>query len=270
MQSSPRFVHLRVHTEYSLVDGLVRVKPLVKAAAAAGMPAVAVTDQSNLFAMVKFYKAAQGEGVKPIVGADLWIAGSQDGAPPTRLTLLCKDAEGYRNLSELISRSYIEGQHRGVPVLERDWLTGGHVKGLIALSGGREGDVGLALLGDNRDLAAQLITDWLRLFGDNYYLELTRSGREGEEGYLHAAVALAGMMNVPVVATNDVRFLKPTDFEAHETRVCIHDSRTLDDPRRPKRYSEQQYLKTPEEMAELFADIPEALENSVEIAPAAT
>jgi len=265
MQSSPRFVHLRVHTEYSLVDGLVRVKPLVKAAAAAGMPAVAVTDQSNLFAMVKFYKAAQGEGVKPIIGADLWIAGTQDGAPPTRLTLLCKDAEGYRNLSELISRSYIEGQHRGVPMLERDWLSG-RVQGLIALSGGREGDVGQALLADNRDLAAQQITDWLRLFGDNYYLELTRTGREGEEGYLHAAVALAGMMNVPVVATNDVRFLKPTDFEAHETRVCIHDSRTLDDPRRPKRYSEQQYLKTPEEMAELFADVPEALENSVEIA----
>lgn len=265
MQASPRFVHLRVHTEYSLVDGLVRVKPLVKAAAAAGMPAVAVTDQSNLFAMVKFYKAAQGEGVKPIVGADLWIAGSQEGTPPTRLTLLCKDAEGYRNLSELISRSYIEGQHRGVPVIERGWLSG-HLKGLIALSGGREGDVGQALLGDNRDLAARLITDWLRLFGDNYYLELTRTGREGEEGYLHAAVALAGMMNVPVVATNDVRFLQPSDFEAHEARVCIHDSRTLDDPRRPKRYSEQQYLKTPEEMAELFADIPEALENSVEIA----
>ena len=261
----PSFIHLRVHTEYSLVDGLVRVKPLVKAAAAAGMPAVAVTDQSNLFAMVKFYKAAQGEGVKPIIGADLWVASGQDGAPPTRLTLLCKDATGYRNLSELISRGYIEGQHRGIPVIERGWLPG-HVKGLIALSGGREGDVGQALLGDNRDLAAQLITDWLRLFGDNYYLELARTGREGEESYLHAAVSLAGMMNVPVVATNDVRFLKPTDFEAHETRVCIHDSRTLDDPRRPKRYSEQQYLKTPAEMAELFADIPEALENSVEIA----
>ena len=261
----PTFVHLRVHTEYSLVDGLVRIKPLVAAAKAGAMPAVAVTDQSNLFAMVKFYKAAQGAGIKPIVGTDLWLANPNDANNPTRLTLLCKDAAGYRNLSELVSRSYIEGQHRGIPVVERDWLAGRH-HGVIALSGGREGDVGQALLAGNRDLAAQLITDWLRLFGDNYYLELTRTGREGEEAYLHGAVGLAGMMHVPVVATNDVRFLKADDFEAHETRVCIHDSRTLDDPRRPKRYSEQQYLRTPEEMAELFADVPEALANSVAIA----
>ncbi len=261
----PTFVHLRVHTEYSLVDGTVRVKPLVKAAAAVGMPAVAITDQSNLFALVQFYKAAQGAGVKPIVGSDLWLENPQDPAQPHRLVLLCKDKGGYLNLSRLVSRCYTEGQQRGIPILQREWLKGS-VEGLIALSGGREGDVGSALLAGHRDRAADALTDWLRLFGDNYYLELTRTGRPGEEDYLHEAVGLAAMMDVPVVATNDVRFLKSEEFEAHEARVCIHDGRTLDDPRRPRRYSEQQYLRSPEEMAELFADIPEAIENTVEIA----
>src|SRR5512139_3320394 len=262
---SVSFVHLRVHSEYSLVDGLVRVKPLVKAAAKAGMPAVAITDQSNLFAMVKFYKAAIGEGVKPIIGADLWLENEQEPSQPSRLTLLCKDKTGYRNLSELISRTFIENQQRGIPMIRKEWLMG-HQEGLIALSGGREGDVGQALLGGNRDLAASLITGWLRLFADNFYLEVSRTGRSGEEDYLHAAVDLAGVMGMPIVATNDVRFLTREEFDAHEVRVCIHDGRTLDDPRRPRRYTDQQYLRTPQEMAELFADIPEALENSVEIA----
>ncbi|MCK9531145.1 MAG: DNA polymerase III subunit alpha [Gammaproteobacteria bacterium] len=261
----PSFVHLRVHTEYSLVDGLVRVKPLVKAAAAGGMPAVAVTDQNNLFALVQFYKAAQGAGVKPIAGADVWLDNPADPAQPYRLVLLCKDKAGYLNLSRLVSRSYTEGQQHGRPMLQREWLTG-NVDGLIVLSGGSEGDVGRALLAGHRDQAAELLTGWLRLFGDNYYLELTRTGRPGEEDYLHEAVGLAAMMGVPVVATNDVRFLKPGEFEAHEARVCIHDGRVLDDPRRPRRYTEQQYLRSPEEMAELFADIPEAIENTVEIA----
>ncbi|MFA5529558.1 MAG: DNA polymerase III subunit alpha, partial [Thiohalomonadaceae bacterium] len=261
----PTFVHLRVHTEYSLVDGLVRVKSLVKAAATAGMPAVAVTDQSNLFALVQFYKAAQGAGVKPIVGSDLWLDNPQDPAQPHRLVLLCKDQAGYLNLSRLVSRCYTDGQQRGLPMLQRDWLKG-NVDGLIALSGGREGDVGRALLAGHREQAAELLTGWLRLFGDSYYLELSRTGREGEEDYLHEAVGLASMMGVPVVATNDVRFLKADEFEAHEARVCIHDGRVLDDPRRPRRYTEQQYLRSPEEMAELFADIPEAIENTVEIA----
>jgi len=259
------FVHLHLHTEYSLVDGIVRVKPLVKAVAAAGMPACAVTDQSNLFALVKFYKAAIGAGIKPIIGADVWVHNAQDPNQPGRLVLLCQDRAGYLNLNELISRSYIDGQHRGVPVVQKDWLRE-HSAGLIALSGGRAGDVGLALLAGNTALAEELLDDWLALFPDRYYLELQRTGREREEDYLHAAVELAARRDVPVVATNDVHFLAPEDFEAHEARVCIHDGRTLDDPRRPRRHSEQQYLKTPEEMAELFADIPEALENTVEIA----
>ena len=259
------FVHLHLHTEYSLVDGLVRIKPLVKAAAGVGMPAVAMTDQCNLFGMVKFYKAAVAAGIKPIIGVDAWLYNDDDPNLPSRLVLLCQDNTGYLNLTRLVSRSYTEGQHRGQPTLSRDWLEGA-TEGLIALSGGREGDVGQALLNGNTDLAAQRLAFWQRLFPDRYYLELQRTGREGEEDYLHAAVTLAAECDIPVVATNDVQFIRAEDFDAHEARVCIHEGRTLDDPRRPKRFSEQQYLRSPQEMAELFDDIPEALANSVEIA----
>ena len=259
------FVHLRLHTEYSLVDGLVRIKPLVKAVAEQGMPAVAVTDQSNLFAMVKFYRAAIAQGVKPIIGVDIWLTGDDELTHLHRLTLLCQDNTGYRNLTELVSRTYTEGQHRGIPVLKPEWLEG-HCEGLIALSGGREGDVGRALLAGDAAHVQVCLDRWQRLFPDRYYLELQRTGRPEEEDYLHGAVALAQSTDLPVVATNDVRFLQTEDFEAHEARVCIHDGRTLDDPRRPKNYSEQQYLRSPEEMLELFSDIPEALENTVEIA----
>jgi len=261
----PSFVHLHLHTEYSLVDGIVRIKPLMRAVAEAGMPAVALTDQSNLFAMVKFYKAAMAAGVKPIVGVDLWLHNEHEPNHPSRLVLLCQDYEGYRNLTRLVSRSYIEGQHLGVPTLDKAWLEGAS-EGLIALSGGRQGDVGQALLANNKELAETLLADWQRLFPDRFYLELQRTGREYEEEYLHAAVDLALARGVPVVASNDVHFIAPDDFEAHEARVCIHDGRTLDDPRRPRRHSDQQYLRSPAEMAELFADLPEALENTVEIA----
>ncbi|MCF6255664.1 MAG: DNA polymerase III subunit alpha [Gammaproteobacteria bacterium] len=259
------FVHLRLHTEYSLVDGLVRIKPLAKAVSEKGMPAVAVTDQSNLFAMVKFYRAAMAQGIKPIIGVDIWLASDDEPNQPHRLTLLCQNNDGYRNLTELVSRTYTEGQHRGIPVLQPDWLKG-HCEGLIALSGGREGDVGRALLAGDAVRVQACLDRWQQYFPDRYYLELQRTGRPEEEDYLHAAVALAQSADLPVVATNDVRFLQTGDFEAHEARVCIHDGRTLDDPRRPKNYSEQQYLRSPEEMLELFSDIPEALENTVEIA----
>ena len=260
-----RYIHLRLHTEYSLVDGIVRVKPLVGALSEQGTPACAVTDQSNLFAMVKFYRAAIAKGIKPIIGVDVWMANEDEPAQPTRFTLLCQTNQGYLNLSELISRSYIEGQHRGIPMIQPEWLED-YNEGLIVLSGGREGDVGRALLSADKDRIQVALERWQRLFPDRYYLELQRTGRPDEEDYLHAAIELAQRADLPVVATNDVRFLRPDDFEAHEARVCIHDGRTLDDPRRPKNYSEQQYLRSPEEMAELFADIPEALENTVEIA----
>ncbi len=263
---NPSFVHLRVHSEYSLVDGLVRVKPLVAMAAEQGMPAVAVTDQCNMFALVKFYKAAQAAGIKPIFGVDVWIRDPEDVNKPHRLVLLVQNETGYRNLTRLVSRSYREGQHLGRPMLERGWLDASSCAGLIALSGGRGGDVGRALLAGHREQAQALLEQWLTLFGDRYYLELHRTGRSEEEACLHASVELALATGVPVVATNDVCFLNAGDFEAHEVRVCIHEGRTLDDPRRMRNYSEQQYLRSPEEMQELFSDLPEALENSVEIA----
>jgi len=262
---SAGFVHLRVHTEYSLSDGIVRIKPLVQACAAAGMPAVAVTDQNNMFGMVKFYRAAQEAGIKPIVGADVLIEDEAAAERYSRLVLLCRDLDGFRCLSRLLSRAYSEGQDSGVPVIRRDWIVQDHV-GLIALSGGREGDIGRALLAGDQAGAQRKLEFWRGLFGDDFFLELQRTGRPGEEEYLHAAVELAQRYDAPVVATNDVRFLERDDFEAHEVRVCIHDGRVLDDPKRPRRYSEEQYLRSPQEMAELFADIPEALENTIEIA----
>ena len=263
MQTS--FVHLRIHTEYSLVDGIVRIKPLAQVTAAAGMPAVAVTDQSNLFSLVKFYRAAMAAGVKPIIGADLWLHNEHDTNNPSRVVFLCKNQQGYLNLTELISRSYLEGQHRGIPIIQKSWLKD-HNDGLIVLSGARGGDLGQALMAGNVELAEQLLTEWNNLFPDSYYIELQRTARNGDEDYLHAAIELAARFDTPVVATNDVRFIDKDDFEAHEARVCIHDGRVLDDPRRPRLYSEQQYLRTPQEMQELFSDIPEALANSVEIA----
>lgn len=229
------------------------------------MPAVALTDQGNLFAMVKFYRAAMAAGVKPIIGVDVWLHNDLDHNQPSRLVLLCQDDAGYKNLTHLISRSYLEGQHRGMPILQRDWLDG-FTDGLIALSGGRQGEIGSALLSGKAEIVEALIADWQRWFPDRFYLELQRTGRGYEEIYIQAAVDLAIQYDLPVVATNDVHFIERSDFDAHEARVCIHDGRTLDDPRRPKLYSDQQYLRSPEEMLALFADIPEALENTVEIA----
>ncbi|MBA1148147.1 DNA polymerase III subunit alpha [Ectothiorhodospiraceae bacterium WFHF3C12] len=259
------FVHLRVHTEFSLSDGIVRIKPLVGSAVDMGMPAVAVTDQGNLFGMVKFYTAAVAAGVKPIIGADVWVDDAEAAEGRSRLVLLCRTLEGYRALMRLLSRSYLEGQRDGIPTLARTWIEA-DCAGLIGLSAGREGDVGQALLAGNGDEARRRVAYWQSLFPDAFYLELHRNNRPGDEDHVHAAVALAAETGTPVVATNDVRFLHREDFEAHEARVCIHDGRTLDDPRRERRYSDEQYLRSPEEMAELFADIPEALENTLEIA----
>ncbi len=262
---SATFVHLRVHSEYSLVDGLVQLKPLAHTVAQARMPAVAVTDQSNLFAMVKFYRAAMAAGVKPIIGVDTWLGSAADNQHPSRIVLLCQNLQGYHNLTELISRSYLHGQHRGLPMMDKHWLTE-HNGGLIVLSGGHEGEIGQCLLNDKVDDAKQLCAFWQQYFPDRFYLEVQRTGRPGEEAYLHAAVNLAISEQLPVVATNAVQFLSKDDFEAHEARVCIQEGRTLDDPRRPRRFSEQQYLRTPEEMHTLFADLPEAIDNTVAIA----
>jgi len=262
---APSFIHLRVHTEYSLVDSMVRVKPLMTALAADHMPSAALTDQSNLFAMVKFTRAALGAGIKPIIGVDLWVRQEDEQGLPYRMVLLCKDRVGYLNLSQLISKSYLEGQHGGAPMVLSSWVEE-YAEGLIALSGGREGEIGRALLAGQKGLAQERLVHWKSVFPNSFYLELIRTGREQEEAYIVEAVELALQTQTPVVATNDVRFLKAEDFDAHEVRVCITAGRTLDDPRRSKNYSDQQYLRTAEEMQALFEDIPEALENTVEIA----
>jgi DNA polymerase III subunit alpha len=259
-----QFVHLRLHTEYSLLDGIVRVPELMVAVAAAGMPAVALTDQSNLFAMVKFYKEAQGAGVKPLIGVDAWIRDGERSS--SRIVFLCQNLVGYRHLTQLVTRSFLEGQQRGAPMLERAWLERDMLEGLIVLSGGAEGDIGQALARGKEDEAARCLARWQALCGDRFYLEVQRTGRAGEPVYSEAVLDLAQERGVAAVATNDVRFLTRSEFEAHEARVCIHDGALLADTGRARRYSEEQYLKTPDEMAELFADVPELLVNTVEVA----
>ena len=259
-----RFIHLHLHSEYSLVDSTIRIKALVDACARAGMPAVALTDESNMFALVKFYKACSAAGIKPICGSDLWIAAPDD-PRPWRITLLCQHRAGYLNLSRLVSRGWQEGQQGGRPLLDAGWLTTHSTDGLIALLG-RESETARAALAQGLDAALAKLRPLAALFPDRLYLELTRCGREGEETWNAAALALAAELGLPVLASNDVRFLEHEDFEAHEARVCIHQGRVLADPKRPRDYSAQQYLKSPEEMAALFADLPEALENTVELA----
>jgi DNA polymerase-3 subunit alpha len=259
------FAHLRVHTEYSLVDGMVRIQPLVDAVRASQMPAVAVSDQSNVFALVKFYKAAMSAGIKPILASEVWIQPRDEGEDPSVAILLVQNEAGYRNLFELLSNGYLKGQKMGRAMLSMDWVRD-QSDGLIALSGGKDGDIGRALLSKKRDLAGALLEEWMQIFPDRYYLELHRTGRNDEEEYLHMAVDLAQESSCPVVATNDVRFITADQFEAHEVRVCIQEGRTLDDPRRERRYSDQQYLKSPQEMVQLFSDVPEAIANSIEIA----
>lgn len=259
------FIHLNIHSEFSIVDGIVRVDDLAQATTAAHMWGVAITDKNNLFAAVKFYQAALSKGLKPILGCEIALTNEQMPNQPFALILLCQNQIGYRNLTELISKAYVEGQVLGKPQINRTWLEA-HSAGLIALSGGIEGDIGQALLAGHSEQAQALLLQWQQLFPDRFYLELHRTGQVDEEDYIQGALELAVNLKVPVVATNKVRFLKANEFEAHEVRVCINQGRTLDDASRPKIYTNQQYLRTPAQMAELFSDIPEALKNTVEIA----
>ncbi len=258
------FVHLRLHTEYSLNDSIIRLKPLMAACHSATMPAVAMTDRMNLYALVKFYNTAMAQGVKPILGADIHIKEDEKGNF-SHLILLCQNNTGYRNLSKLISKAYLEGQTLQQPLVTKQWVAE-YSEGIIALSAGRDGDIGQNLLASNTDKALACLKYWRETFPNRFYLELQRTQRKNEENYLHQVIELAQQTQTPVVATNDVRFLKQSDFEVHEARVCISGSYVVNDASRPKIYSEQQYLKTAEEMQSLFADIPEAIENTVEIA----
>ncbi|MEZ5460852.1 DNA polymerase III subunit alpha [Dokdonella sp.] len=258
------FVHLHVHSEYSLVDSTIRIDSLVAGCAASGMPAVALTDQVNLFALVKFYAAAEKAGIKPIAGCDVWIEDPADRAKPHRVTLLCQDLEGYRNLSRLVSRAWSQGRHGDLALIESSWLIEAN-RGLIVLAG-RESEPGKLLVNGREEAARECVREWQRHFPDRLYLELVRTQRADEDVHVAAAVKLAVELAIPVVASNDVRFLRQDDFEAHEARVCIHDGRVLADPKRPRLYSAEQYLKSPQQMIDLFADLPQAIENTVELA----
>ncbi|EEY98749.1 DNA polymerase III alpha subunit [Vibrio sp. RC586] len=263
--SDPKFIHLRVHSDFSMVDGLSKVPPLVKKVAAMGMPAMALTDFTNLCGLVKFYSTAHNCGVKPIIGADFTLQSEEFGDELTKLTVLAKNNIGYKNLTLLISKAYLRGHVQHQPVLDKAWLME-HAEGLIVLSGGKSGEIGRALLKGNQQQVEKCLEFYQTHFADHFYLELVRTGRADEESYLHFALELAEQYELPVVATNEVVFITEESFEAHEIRVAIHDGYTLEDPRRPKNYSPKQYLRSEAEMCELFADIPEALENSVEIA----
>ena len=263
--SDPRFVHLRVHSDFSMSDGVAKVKPILAAAESLDMAAIALTDQNNFCGLVKFYGACHGVGIKPIIGADFWVQTPGFEKEFCALTIIAMNNDGYQNLTQLISEAYLRGHIDNRVVIDQDWLIK-YNSGLIILSGAKDGDVGKALLKGNQNQVESLIAFYQQHFEDRYYLELIRTGRAHEERYLHMAVELASIKGLPVVATNQVVFLKQDDFEAHEIRVAIHDGYTLVDPRRPKTYSDQQYLRTEDEMLALFSDIPSAIQNSVEIA----
>ena len=264
--AAPRYVHLRLHSEYSVTDGIVRIDEAVARAAADGMPALAMTDAANVFGMVKFYKAARAAGVKPILGADCWIQNDADRDKPHRVVMLCASHAGYLRLSELLSRAWLTNQHRARAEITRAWLEERSTEGLIVLSGAGAGDVGQALAAGNADAAHRLARAWQALFPGRYYVELQRAGLTHGETLVARSVELASQLGLPVVATHPVQFLDPGDFKAHEARVCIAQGYVLGDQRRPRLFTPEQHFKTQEEMALLFADIPQALENSVEIA----
>ena len=264
MSTQPRFVHLRTHTDFSMIDGIVKVKPLVKACAANNMVALALTDFTNFCGVVRFYGETLSSGIKPIIGADVHVKSELCGEELFTLTLLAKNNEGYKNITLLLSKAYQRG-YVDLPYIDQEWLIE-HREGVIVLSGGTQGDIAKKLLKENISEAESAVSFYQEFFPDHFYLSLSRTGRPDEERYIQAALKLAEEHDLPLVATNDVVFLAPDDFEAHEIRVAIHDGYTLDDPKRPKRYTEQQYFRSEEEMCDLFADIPSALENTVLIA----
>ena len=272
---APQFVHLRLHSEYSIVDGIVRIEEAAAAAATDGMPALALTDLCNVFGLVKFYKETRSKGVKPVIGCDLWLENEADRDKPYRMLLLCQSREGYLRLCDLLTRAYRTNQYRGRPEFKKSWFADGGTEGLIALSGAHQGDVGQALAADNLKQAQRLAGEWNKLFPGRFYIEIQRLGKGAlvsgaasvpVETCVQRALALASKLKMPVVATHPVQFVKRDDFRAHEARVCIAQGYTLSDQRRPKLFGPEHYFKSQAEMAELFRDVPQALANSVEIA----
>ncbi len=268
--SNPQFVHLRLHSEYSIVDGLVRIDDAVDAAASDSQGAMAITDLSNLFGLIKFYKAARKQGIKPVAGCDVWVTNDADRDKPSRLLLLVKTNAGYHNLCELLTRAWLENQYKGRAEIRREWLSemkaASGDTGLIALSGAMMGDIGQALLKGNRESAMSCAKAWMAIFPDAFYVEVQRSGHPHEESYIGQAKALAYELGLPVVATHPIQFLSAEQFRAHEARTCIAEGEILANEKRPHLFNESQCFQTQEQMAQRFADMPEALKNTVEIA----
>ncbi len=262
----PSFTHLRLHSEYSIADGIVRISEAIGAAKADSMPALALTDLSNVFGLVKFYKEARGAGIKPVVGCDVFVSNDAVREQPFRLLLLCQSHAGYLRLCDLLTRAYLGNQYRGRPEIRRQWFQEEGTDGLIALSGAHLGEVGAMLVNGNAASAKVIAQEYAGLFPNRFYLEVQRYGAPREEAHLRDTVKLAAELALPVVATHPVQFLGIDDFKAHEARVCIAEGYVLNDKRRQRVFTSQQYFKTQAEMATLFADLPEALQNSVEIA----
>ncbi len=263
---APSFVHLRLHSEFSVVDGILHIDDAVDMAKADGMPALALTDLDNLFGMVKFYKACRGSGIKPIIGCDVWLSNPEQREQPHRVLLLCLHREGYRQLCELVSRAYRQNMYRGRGEIHPDWFDEMPCDGLMVLSGGQYGDVGQLLLSGKQQEAAVAAQKWSQRFPQRYYLELHRTQDPQSDRQTRAACALAVQLKLPVVATHPIQFAKEEDFKAHEARVCIAEGNILGDQRRPRKFTEDQYFLSSAQMAERFADLPAALANSVEIA----
>jgi DNA polymerase-3 subunit alpha len=268
--TSPQFIHLRLHSEYSIVDGLVRIDDAIQAAAKDAQPSLAITDLANLFGMVKFYKEARANGIKPIVGCDAWISNDNDRDKPSRLLLLVKNKTGYLQLCDLLSRAWLTNLHRGRAEIRAEWLEeiarADGAKGLIVLSGAHFGDVGIAIDNGNPDGAERAARRWAELFPGHFYIEVQRAGQPNMDGHVRQASVLAAKLGLPLVATHPIQFLSEQEFTAHEARTCISEGEILANPRRNKRFNAQQRFMTQAEMAELFADMPNALQNAVEIA----
>jgi DNA polymerase-3 subunit alpha len=274
----PAFVHLRVHSEYSIVDGLVRIDDLVAAAAKDKQAALAVTDLGNLFGMVKFYKSARGKGIKPVVGCEVWITNDDNRDKPSRLLLLAKNRMGYLQLCELLSTAWLTNQYKGRAEIRTEWLEAlatqsyellpgeSGANGLIALSGAQYGEIGAALDNGNLELAERHARKWSAIFPGHFYIEIQRAGQANQEAQVRHSVALAAKLGLPVVATHPVQFMSQDEFIAHEARICIADGEMIANAKRVKRYNEQMRFLSQQQMGELFADLPAALQNSVEIA----
>ncbi|MGL6040722.1 MAG: PHP domain-containing protein, partial [Deefgea sp.] len=264
--NAPAYIHLRLHSEFSVSDGIVRLEDAVKRAKLDKMPALGMSDLMNLFGLVKHYKACRNAGIKPIIGLDAWIENPDNRDKPFRTLLICKNRDGYGRLCELITMAFRDNQYRGRGELKKEWFTAGDNSGLIALSGAELGEIGQQFLANNPDLATAAAEWWSAQFPDSFYLEIQRTGTQASETSLQRQLDLAGDLNLPVVATHPIQFMDPDDFKAHEARTCISAGFVMNDKRRPKDFTEEQYFKTTAQMQELFADLPEALTNTVTIA----